>query len=341
MIEMGEMETPTVSVVVPNYNHARFLHRRLDSVFAQTYQDFEVILLDDCSRDESRAILREYAARPGVHLVENGTNSGSVFRQWNKGVGLARGKYVWIAESDDYADPHLLERLIEVLDPDPQIVVAYCRSWGVREDGRPNEFVYFGPDAKNPRWESNFVVEGREECRSYFPWYNPIRNASSAVFRKAVYEAAGRADESFLVAGDWKLWASMALLGKMAYVSEPLNYQQFHTANTQSKTEPVIVIREILDVLRWLFGRVTPSEQARQTALDWVAGYWAPLLMSPRVPASQKRRLLQSLRAVDPRPFRRALRPVVTTMRLKVGRHWRDLRSIIGGPSGAADASGR
>ena len=102
---------PTVSVIVPNYNHARFLPQRIESILRQTYQDFELILLDDCSTDDSRAVLSQYASEPRVRIQFNEVNSGSTFRQWNKGVRLARGKYVWIAESDDYADERLLERL--------------------------------------------------------------------------------------------------------------------------------------------------------------------------------------------------------------------------------------
>ncbi|HTU34206.1 MAG TPA: glycosyltransferase, partial [Candidatus Acidoferrum sp.] len=68
---------PTVSVVVPNYNHARFLRQRIDTIFGQTYEDFEVILLDDYSSDDSRAILSDYACNPRVRLEFNDANSGS------------------------------------------------------------------------------------------------------------------------------------------------------------------------------------------------------------------------------------------------------------------------
>src|SRR3984893_7477379 len=120
---------PTVSVIIPNYNHAQFLRRRVDSVLRQTFQDFELILLDDCSTDESQSILREYAADPRVRMEFNEKNSGSTFKQWNKGVRLARGEYVWIAESDDYADERLLEKLVSRLDAEPTAVLCYCRSW--------------------------------------------------------------------------------------------------------------------------------------------------------------------------------------------------------------------
>src|SRR6201984_3673791 len=116
---------PTVSVIVPNYNHARFLRKRIESVLGQTFQDFELILLDDCSIDDSRAILSQYAGDPRVRIDFNNVNSGSPFKQWNKGVRLARGKYVWIAESDDYADERLLERLVALLEANQEAAFAY------------------------------------------------------------------------------------------------------------------------------------------------------------------------------------------------------------------------
>src|SRR6516225_7688773 len=102
---------PSVSVIVPNYNHARYLRRRVDSIVDQTYQDFELILLDDCSTDGSREVLQSYADDPRVRIEFNDENTGTPFKQWNRGVRMARGRYIWIAESDDYAGPRFLERM--------------------------------------------------------------------------------------------------------------------------------------------------------------------------------------------------------------------------------------
>src|ERR1700712_406276 len=97
---------PKVSVIVPNYNHMLYLKQRIDSILAQTYRDFEVILLDDASVDGSVKILEHYRYNLKVkHIVLNTQNSGSTFAQWEKGLQLAQGDWVWIAESDDYADP--------------------------------------------------------------------------------------------------------------------------------------------------------------------------------------------------------------------------------------------
>ena len=95
--------SPLVSVIVPNYNHARYLEQRLDSVFGQTYPNFEVIILDDSSTDNSLEIINRYKYNPHLsQIVVNKTNSGSVFKQWAKGLSLAKGEWIWIAESDDY-----------------------------------------------------------------------------------------------------------------------------------------------------------------------------------------------------------------------------------------------
>src|SRR5579864_109876 len=216
---------PRVSVIVPNYNHARFLRKRVESVLAQTFQDFELILLDDCSTDESRTILSEYAGDPRVKIEFNEANSGTTFKQWNKGVRLACGKYIWIAESDDYAAERFLERLVAVLDDEPEAGFAYCRSWQVTEDNVPDGFVDWYLDLVDPRqWKTDFCVDGREQFPAYFARSCVVPNASAVVFRKASYERVGGADESFRMCGDWKVWAAMALEGKVAFVTEPLNY---------------------------------------------------------------------------------------------------------------------
>ena len=88
---------PKVSVIVPNYNHEPYLRQRIDSILNQSYQDFELILLDDCSVDNSRDILMAYKNHPKVtQLVFNEQNSANTFKQWNKGIELAKGEYIWI-----------------------------------------------------------------------------------------------------------------------------------------------------------------------------------------------------------------------------------------------------
>jgi glycosyltransferase involved in cell wall biosynthesis len=314
---------PKVSVVVPNYNHARYLRQRIESVLRQTFRDFELILLDDCSTDDSRSILSEFESEPRVRLDFNAINSGSTFKQWNKGVRLARGKYIWIAESDDYADERLLERFVAVLEADPEVAYAYCLSWGVNAENQTNGFADLYLRNLSPeRWRSDFVVDGREECRNYFVRANTVPNASAVVFRKAAYEAVGGADENYRICGDWKLWAAMAVSGKVAYFGEPFNFFRFHDASVRNTSKyGGRDVAEYLKVIRWLLGQVTPSDQVLEAMRTSAADHWVPALMSMHVPVQRKLTILQNACVVDPHPLRRMIRPALETIRQKVCRH--------------------
>ena len=324
---------PAVSVIVPNYNHARFLRRRIDTILAQTFQDFELILLDDCSTDDSRSILRQYSSDPRVRLEFNEVNSGSTFKQWNKGVRLAQGKYIWIAESDDYAEERLLERLVSILNTDPIVTFAYCQSWRVSDDDRGNgladSYLDMYSDYLDPRrWKADFCANGREECQNYLVSCNTVPNASAVVFRRAVYERVGGADESLRLCGDWKLWVAMALLGKIAYLGEPLNYFRSHDSSVRSTShKEALDLAEDLQVIRWILDRVTPADTVLKGICKRQAGFWVPALVSKKVPFSSKLTILKGVRAIDPHPIQRALRTLLWITRREVSRHWQSVQA--------------
>src|SRR6266496_360731 len=159
---------PKVSVIVPNYNHGRFLERRLASIRDQTFTDFDVFFLDDASTDESREVYNRFAADDSrLRGMFQQRNSGNVFVQWNRGVRATRGEYVWIAESDDMADPRLLQRLVAVLDRHPNVGLAYCLSLLIDEHDQLLGSSQSWLDSVHPtRYRSDFVANGREECGS-------------------------------------------------------------------------------------------------------------------------------------------------------------------------------
>lgn len=328
----------SVSVIVPNYNHARFLRQRVDSILAQTCQDLELILLDDASTDESREILQTYRCDPRVKLHFNEVNSGNTFKQWNAGVSLAQGKYVWIAESDDYAAPHLLERLVSTLDAEPEAVFACCRSWRVAGDGEPQGLVDPNPgDAQPERWAADFYMDGAEMCRRYFSRRNVVPNASAVVFRKDAFLRLGGADQSLRSCGDWKLWAALAMQGRVAYVSEPMNYFRSHEATVRNQSVRATAdVAEHLSVCDWVLRQAHLPDAVREQVCRSVAGYWVAALVSLRVPLEVKRSILRKVAELDPHPFRRIIRPLAATVRLKFQRHWREARSPAP-PTGPSD----
>lgn len=171
---------PKISVIVPNYNHAPFLKERIDSILSQTYQDFELILLDDCSSDDSRSILERYRNHPKVsHVVINETNSGSPFFQWQKGIELAKGEWMWIAESDDIAEVTFLEEMMESVKPYPTVGLAYCHLKWIDKSG---DFMYSETDENTVRFYS-----GKQFLSEKLAYTTTIFNVSSVIFRKSDY----------------------------------------------------------------------------------------------------------------------------------------------------------
>ncbi len=226
------MSNSLVSVIIPNYNHAPYLEERIDSVLNQTYQNFEVIILDDCSTDNSKEVIEKYRKHEKVNqIIYNTINSGSTFVQWKKGLEIAKGELIWIAESDDYAESNFLENLIPCFK-DEQIAVAYSRSYMVTK-GIDKKAYIFGEQIQPSLWNSNRVFEGKYFIRSFLQFRNIIPNTSAVVFRKdKAYISYTIAKMKF--SGDWNFWIQLASQGKVAYVSKLLNYFRKHPISTSS-----------------------------------------------------------------------------------------------------------
>lgn len=222
-----------VSVIVPNYNHSPFLRERIDSILGQTYTDFELILLDDCSTDNSRDILLSYKDNPHVsHIVFNEHNSGSTFAQWQKGFSLAKGEYIWIAESDDKAEPDLLKECMARLDSDSEIILAYTYSYYVDEHG--NRMTTSIDEPK--KYHNGGIYDSREFCRTRMIYKNITYNASMVVFRKSALQHVTDAYQEFRYCGDWCFWFDMLYFdGKVAEVPLKLNNFRQHLGKVSKR----------------------------------------------------------------------------------------------------------
>jgi glycosyltransferase involved in cell wall biosynthesis len=236
-----------VSVIVPNYNHAPYLEERLRSIFDQTYPPREVIFLDDASTDDSVAVARRLASESPVpvRFVLNESNSGSTFRQWLKGIDLAGGDLVWIAESDDTCRPELLERLVSAF-VDPEVTLAYCQSAMIGHDGQQYAADYLS-DTENlspVRWRYPYCVSGDEEVELALSQRNTIPNASAVVFRRP--DLIEERDElgTLRLAGDWLFYAMRVRRGKIAYIPESLNGHRHHDGTVRSGFERAVELFE-------------------------------------------------------------------------------------------------
>lgn len=258
---------PTVSVIVPNYNHAPFLNQRIDSILGQTYQDFELILLDDCSTDGSRDVMEQYRGNPHVsHIVFGESNSGSAFHQWNKGIELAQGDWVWVAESDDYAEPAFLERLMDEVNRVPDCALAYTFTWWVDQQG---EKLWETPCSKKVN-----IYGGLEFIHKKLSVCNSIANVSECIFRRNNFPSteAHRYDWMRLC-GDWLFYVLLSEQGSVVEIEEPLSYYRQHNSNISSDAEHRgLTFLEGADVLEYMKRHcgIKPRDYARGWGRLWM-----------------------------------------------------------------------
>lgn len=228
-----------MSIIVPSYNHSQYLRERLDSIYAQAGLDFELIILDDASSDCSVKLIEELLEGKNYTLIVNPKNSGSPFRQWEKGLSLAMGKYVWIAESDDSCSPEFVSSILPFLE-DEHGALAFTKTQTINDKGLLKHEPYW-PELFNA---SFFSATRRISCRRFLLNFlcarNCIPNVSSVIFsmqsckREVILAARHAARYRFV--GDWIFWARLIhVYGKrnMIYVSRPLCFHRDHGNTTR------------------------------------------------------------------------------------------------------------
>lgn len=247
----------SISVIIPNYNHRPFLKQRIDSVLNQTFTDIEVILLDDASNDGSDDIISSYRNHTKVsQIVFNKKNSGSPFKQWLKGISMAKGRYIWIAESDDYVSPQFLETLVPLLTE--HIGIVYSQSQDINEHGNylKNRIEYTS-DFKKNIWQNDFVIKGTELIRDYMLVKNVIPNASAVIFDKKLMPTPDLINplKNMRMCGDWLFWIQLCKNTNVAFKAETLNYFRSHEGisrkhnnllNKKHRIKEEILLRSII-----------------------------------------------------------------------------------------------
>lgn len=231
---------PLVSVIVPNYNHAPFLAERLESIYNQTYKNIEVILLDDCSTDNSREILQSYAEKHPDNTITlfNESNSGRVFKQWNKGLANAKGELIWIAESDDYCEPDFLEKMTALFRYD-SVMLAFARSVFMQEGKKIWSTEEYLHDLPRLKWDKPFFMTAHNLVNNGFAIHNVIPNVSSAVFRNVgvIPEEVQTICSNMQLSGDWIFYLNMIKGSVVAYTNETTNYYRIHPQSTSLRIQ--------------------------------------------------------------------------------------------------------
>ena len=293
--------TPKISIVLPNYNYARYLDERITSLLTQTFEDFELIIVDDASTDDSRAVIERYSSDPRIRTVWFEVNSGMTFKRWGDGAALATGEYLMFAGADDTCAPTLLESLVQVLDQHPEVGVAVCQSWEIDSVGKRVKIKH-----PKPRWARDFIVSGEEEG-VYQLTEATIQNASAALCRRSLFERCGGFDLSLRVCADWMLWSRILSMSHLAWLAEPLNCYRKHDRTVRASTRPGAAIPEEYHVVNFILGAFPFSESSREAAWDKLAHHWINHLLTERWHADvgYHRSIYRLARSVDPSVGRR------------------------------------
>lgn len=257
-----------VSVIVPNYNYACYLVARLDSILEQDYPVYEIIVLDDCSTDESLLVLKEYIQRCGrkIRVVANESNSGSVFRQWQRGIDLAQGDYIWIAEADDLSSPDFLSGLLAKFND--STTLGFADSVQIDEYGNTigESYRFYYEDLPERLFDKSFNMDGRDFLRSTLAIKNVILNVSSVVFRRDalvdVFQRSAEEITGFRMAGDWYLYSSILSVpgASIAFDNKASNMHRRHSRSVTHALNAERHVEEIRRVQRYVAEQLSDEE---------------------------------------------------------------------------------
>lgn len=240
-----------VSVIIPNYNHAKYLEQRIESVLNQTFQDFEVLLFDDNSTDNSREVIEKYRGHEKIsHIIYNEQNSGSTFKQWDKGFALAKGEYIWIAESDDIAELDFLEVGMSKLT---EGVGMFCSNAVLIDSNNAIISNSYHHNCYLSILENGFKVwNGIDFVKENMLLFNTICNASGVLFDKKLLKGVSDDYKSYKLTGDWLFWAQLAKNTRLVLSRKGYNKFRCHSNNVRSSVKEQLLVNETYSAIDFL-----------------------------------------------------------------------------------------
>lgn len=234
-----------VSVIVPNYNYAKYLRRRILSIGQQTYPIYELIVLDDASKDVSKTVIKRAVAEAKrlqpemkVKIIWNKENSGKAISQWLKGVEEATGDYIWIAEADDVARKDFLFEVMRGFEQDEDVVLAYSESAIINKYG-----ILMMPNFRRSRdregtghFKNSYIRPGKKEIEEIMAIRCTIPNVSAVVFKNTSgFHKYLKQAENFKQVGDWYLYVKLLEGGKIFYNKKSLNLFRVHGGSATNR----------------------------------------------------------------------------------------------------------
>ena len=209
------MKEPLVSVIIPNYNYAQYLPCALDSVLAQTYSNFEIIVVDDGSQDNSREVLNSYGKTARFISQEN----QGVSEARNRGVRESSGEWVAFLDADDIWLPTKLEKQIHRILAEPELGLVHCGVERIEPGGASLGWWLDGLEG----WVFKDIL--------LFQRPVIIAAGSTALVSRAIFEAVGGFDTSLSTSADWDFCYRVAVHRRVGFIPEPLVKYRIHDSN--------------------------------------------------------------------------------------------------------------
>jgi glycosyltransferase involved in cell wall biosynthesis len=285
------MKSPSVTVFIPAYNAEAFVGQAIESVLAQTYPDFELLVIDDGSRDHTRQIAEAWAARDARIRVVSRENRGRPTTR-NEAFDLARGRYLAVLDADDLSVPHRLEHQVSFMDANPGIAVCGSRNVHLR-----------GPEDLQRRNLSRSILRKHpadvQGIRAVQLFDCALRQ-STVMFRMETVRARNyRYNPAYPLAEDFELWSRIVRSDAMANLPEVLGYYRRHERqSTHSQFAEVLVYMACAARSTWArYGIDTGS--IAHTAKLLRPEYFARVREMPRIGATYRRLAEQAARAGD------------------------------------------
>jgi glycosyltransferase involved in cell wall biosynthesis len=232
---------PLVSFVVPCYRLAHLLHECISSILCQSYREFEILVLDNCSPDNTREVVSSLNDHR-IRYFRNESNLGHL-RNFNKGIAMSRGKYVWLVSADDFlASRHALARYVDVMERNSRLGYVFCRAREARAAIGIGEVLGFTDLGTKDR-----IWNGLEFLKSLIQWNCVVM--SSVMVRKECYDKVTFFPLDLPYACDWYLWCSFAIYYDVAYLAEPMVCWRIHdeslTKRFMHEEAPICLTDEI------------------------------------------------------------------------------------------------
>jgi glycosyltransferase involved in cell wall biosynthesis len=217
------MDNPRLTVCLPTFNKALYLPTAVESVLAQDFRDYELLIVDDASTDgTAEAVQRFRDSR--IRFLRNPQNLGLV-ENWNRCLNLAQGDYVMVFHDDDVMLPGLLRREVEVLDANPKVVLVHAAAQAIDESGAV--LCVAAPHA----WPQ--LSSGLEFVTYY--WTQGYVVMPSAMFRKSLALKLGAFNPNLRLCGDADMWQRLAFEGQVAFLDDLLISNRIHALQTTQR----------------------------------------------------------------------------------------------------------